>query len=157
MKKHVLIAVAALAAGGVIAHLHVAAQSYRAIVRVEAPDGTIYTATLDPVAERQACGAASQRFLEPLANDCPQCRVVFARCRREGEGIPAFVHAREPGPDTPFLNMPGVRIRIDAPRDIARQNCEWMEQSVHRLGVVAARCVVAAPGRAEDASRPPSG
>ena len=154
---HILIVVLALAAGGVIAHLHVASQSYQAIVRVEGPDGTVYTATLDPVAERRACGAASHRFLKPLANDCPECRVIFARCRREGEGLPAFVHAAEPGPDTSFLDMPGVRIRIDAPQETARRNCEWMEESVHRLGVVDARCVAAAPAGTVDTTRPPSG
>ncbi len=145
MRAHILIAVVALAVGGVIAHLYVAAQSYQAIVRVEAPDGTVYTAMLDPVAERRACGVASQRFLEPLANDCPQCRVVFARCQREDEERPAFAQTGGSGPQSPFLNMPGVRIRIDAPQEIARRNCEWMAQSMHGLGVASARCVAAAP------------
>lgn len=144
MRKHILITVVALAAGGVIADLHVASQSYQAIVRIEGPDGAVYTAMLDPVPQRRACGVASQRFLEPLAADCPQCRVVFARCRREGEGVPAFLHASDPGTETPFLNMPGVRIRIDAPEETARRNCEWMAESVHRLGVTSARCVTAA-------------
>lgn len=142
MTRHVLIAVVALLAGGVIAHFHVAAQTYRPIVRVEAPDGVTYTAVLDAMHDRPACGAASLRFVTPLKADCPDCRVVFARCRREGEGLPTS--ATDTGKGGTLVRMPGVNIRIDAPNEKARSTCEWMAESVHRLGVQGARCVTAA-------------
>ncbi len=142
MIKHVIIAAVALLAGGVIAHFHVAAQSYRPIVRVQAPDGVTYTAVLDAKHERPACGAASERFLTPFKADCPDCRVVFARCRREGDGLPAV--ASDMAKEGPLVLMPGVSMRIDAPEEKARSTCQWVAESVHRLGVPGARCVTSA-------------
>ena len=138
MRKHILIAAVALAFGGVIAHFHVAAQSYQPVLRVLAPDGVTYTAVLDAVHERPACGAASQRFLQPFAADCPECRVVFARCQREGEDLPELV-----GASGSLVQMPGVTMRIDAPPETARRTCEWIAETVHRLGVPGAQCVSA--------------
>ncbi len=144
MTKHVLISVLALLAGGIIARFYVAAQSYRPIVQVESPDGVVYTAVLATVHERRACGAASQRFVQSSTVDCPECRIVFARCLREDEDPPAFAPAPDRSRDALRVEMPGVIVRIDAPRETARHTCEWIAERVHTLGVPSARCVAGA-------------
>lgn len=146
MIRHVLFAVAALLAGGVIAHYHVEAQSYQPMMRVVTPDAVSYTVVLDAVRERRACGVASEQFIATIKADCPECRVAFARCRREGEGLPAVAWEREDaGEGHSVVSMPGVSIRIDASADTARRTCEWVVESVNRLGVQSARCLAAAP------------
>lgn len=145
MIRHVLFAVAALLVGGVIAHYHVAAQSYQPMVRVETPDGVSYTAVLDTVHERPACGVASERFVAPIKADCPECRVVFARCRREAEGLPALANELATAEGRSLVSMPGISISIEASPEAARRTCQWIVESVHRLGVQSARCVAAAP------------
>jgi hypothetical protein len=138
--KHVLIAAAVLLAGGVIAHFHVAAQSYQPMMRVVTPDGVAYTVVLDAVQERRACGVASEQFVATIKADCPECRVAFARCRREGEGLPAVAAELPSGREHSLVSMPGLSIRIDAPTAEARRTCEWIAESVTSLGVPAARC-----------------
>lgn len=145
MTKHIFIAVAVLLLGGVIAEMHVATQSYQPIVRVESPDGVTYTAVLDTRRERPACGVASQRFVEPIRATCPECRIVFARCRREGEGLPAL--AGELGAEEPYslVRMPGVSIAIEGSPDNVRRTCEMIASGAQKLGVQSARCAATAP------------
>ena len=64
--KQAIIAALLIAAGAVLAHLHVVAQTYHPVVRLAAPDGLTYTALQDPTSERQACGEANERFIVPL-------------------------------------------------------------------------------------------
>ncbi len=136
MKKHVAITIAVLLLGGVIAHFHVAAQSYYPVVRVAAGNFS-YTAVLDAVHERKGCGEASARFLMPVKTGCPQCEVVFARCARD---LDEFIL-----PTYSVVQVPGVRISIEASRDVAKQACELMASNVTRLGVQGARCTASLP------------
>lgn len=145
MKKHILIVVAVLALGGLIAQMHVATQSYQPVVRVQGPAGLSYTAVLDARRERTACGVASQQFIAPLKLDCPECRIIYARCRREGEGLPALAEQLHGGPGHSLVSMPGVTITIDGTPDLTSRTCEQIASSVQRWGIEGARCVAAAP------------
>ena len=145
MIKHVLFAGVALLVGGVIAHFHVAAQSYQPMMRVVTPDGVSYTVVLDTVHQRRACGVASEQFVATIKADCPECRVAFARCRREGEGLPAVAAELAMGNAESRVSMPGLSISIEASPEDARRNCQWIAENVQRLGVHSARCLAAAP------------
>ena len=145
MRKHILITVAVLAAGAVIAQIHVETLSYQPIVRVEMPDGVSYTAVLDSTPERPACGIASRKFITPLKADCPECRIVYARCQREGQAPPAVAELLEKGEAHSLVSMPGVSITIEGTRDAARRSCEFIAESVQRLGVESARCESTTP------------
>ena len=140
MRKQVLIAAAALGLGGLIAQLYVATQTYRPVVRVEGPDGVAYTAILSATRERPDCGAASERFLEPIRAACPECRIAFARCVRQGDGLAASVMEGAKGPHA-VVRMPGVSIAIDGAGDAERRDCELIANGVQRLGVPGARCI----------------
>ena len=146
MRKHVLVVVAVLAVGGLIAQIHVAAQSYQPIVRVVSPDGVVYTAVLATMHERPACGVASQRFIEPIQANCPECKIVFARCRRQGEGMPAVASESEARQAYSLVDMPGLSIAIEGSADSVRRTCEMIANGAHELGVQSARCVGADTG-----------
>ena len=136
MRKHILVVVAALLLGGTIAHFHVAAQTYYPVIRVSAPGAVTYTAVLDAVPERKRCGEASHRFVEPFKVECPECRIVLARCSRDLEGL-------EPPADR-AVYMPGVRIVIEGGAPAAQLACELIAGDVVKLGVSSARCVAIA-------------
>src|SRR5207253_2436134 len=85
--KNAAIALAMIAAGGVLAYMHVASQVYYPVVRIASPDGVSYTALMDPTDDRRDCGAANERFLGPVKDQCKECKVVFARCERKSEAI----------------------------------------------------------------------
>jgi len=136
MRKHLVIAVATLLLGGVIAHFHVAAQTYYPVIRVSAPGAITYTAVLDAVPERRRCAEASHRFVEPVKAECPACRIVLVRCTRELEEL------EPPGDRTVY--MPGARIVIEGGTGAAQRACELIASNVLKLGGARARCVATA-------------
>ena len=56
--KQAIIAMVLIGAGALLAHLHVASQTYHPVVRLTSSDGLVYTTVQDEVGERRACGAA---------------------------------------------------------------------------------------------------
>ena len=93
--RQVVIAVVLVAVGVVsawLAHIHVLSQTYHPVVRLHSPDGLTYIAVQDAKQERQACGAANDRFLRPVKKGCKGCEVVTARCERELEGVELAVY-----------------------------------------------------------------
>ena len=75
------------AAGAVLATYHVRNQHYYPVTRLASADGYAFLVVQDRVDTREACGAANDRFVEPLKATCPQCRIVYARCERELQGL----------------------------------------------------------------------
>ena len=146
MIKHILIVVAALAVGGAIAQMYVPTQSYQPVVRIEAPNGITYTAILDRVQKRPACGVASQRFVGPILADCPECRIVLARCQRTGQKLPGLASELGTGEQYSLVRMPGVSIAIEGSPNEAQYTCELIANSVQNLGVKSAQCVGTASG-----------
>jgi hypothetical protein len=123
-----------------LAHLHVEAQSYHPVVQLSSPDGLTYTAVQEPKHERQACGAANDRFLGPVKQNCKGCQVVLARCERELEGFElALSEGRQMREH--IVQGPGVRMAITGPERTARASCEQIADQMVRSGLRSAACV----------------
>jgi hypothetical protein len=137
--RHAVVAAVLIAVSAVLAHLHVVSQTYHPVVQLSSPDGLVYTAVQDPRHERQACGAANDRFLAPVKKDCEQCRVVLARCERELGGLEMAVH-EQPGIAHHVVTAPGVRLAISGPDASARASCEQIASQMVRSGLRSAAC-----------------
>jgi hypothetical protein len=122
-----------------LAHLHVVSQAYLPVVQLASPDGLVYTAVQDSKHERQECGAANDRFLAPVKQQCKDCRVVLARCERElgGEEL-ALYERRQVGH---VVTGPGVRLTITGPVETAKASCEQIASQMVRSGLRSAACV----------------
>ena len=138
--KQAIIAIVLIAAGAVLAHLHVASQTYHPVVRLVSPEGLTFTAVQDPVHERQACGAANDRFLRPMKAGCKQCRVLFARCERELAGMELALLNGGPIPFHRVIS-PGSRLAIAGPVKAAKAVCETVAGNLVKNGWRSAACV----------------
>jgi hypothetical protein len=138
--KQALIALVLIAAGAWLAHLHVASQTYRPVVRLASPDGLTYTTVQDEVSERRACGTANDRFLGPIKELCKQCQVVFARCERKLEGLELALAENAPVPHYQVF-APGLRMAIAGPAPAAKASCEFIAADMTRRGLRSAACV----------------
>lgn len=139
--KRVIFALLFGLAAVALAHMHGSAQRYRPMVEVSAPAGITFIAVQDATAERQACGDANDRFLEPVKAGCTECKVIAARCervldeegeraRREGEAMPGYV-----------VVAPGLRLGIAGPQASAKANCEYIAADMAKRGMRSAACV----------------
>ncbi|TMH80933.1 MAG: hypothetical protein E6H47_15760, partial [Betaproteobacteria bacterium] len=108
-----------VAAGSVLAYMHVASQVYYPVVRIASPDGVSYTALMDPTDDRRDCGAANERFLGPVKSQCQDCKVVFARCERKSEAIDLAIHHGEPV-RLHWVVLSGLRIAVVGPEETAK-------------------------------------
>jgi len=140
--KQTLIAIVLIAAAAVVAHYHVAAQRYFPIVHISSSDGLSYLAVMDPTPERQACGAANDRYLKPIKQLCRDCRIDYARCERALEGLEAQIHDGKPVPH-PAIDAPGFRMAIVGEADMAQKTCAYIAAGMVKQGVRAAACVAA--------------
>jgi hypothetical protein len=138
--RHVVIAAVLIAVSVWLAHLHVVSQTYHPVVQLSSPDGLVYTAVQDARHERQACGAANDRFLEPVKRDCKQCKVVLARCERELEGLELAVYERRQIAQH-VVTGPGVRMAIAGPEATAKASCQQIAEQMVRSGLRSAACV----------------
>lgn len=131
----VLIAVSAW-----LAHLHVVSQSYHPVVRLASPDGLVYTAVQDAKHERRECGAANERFLQPVKKTCKDCQVEIARCERHLEGFELDIYERRKTSEYVVFG-PGVRMAIAGPARKAQASCEQIASQMVRSGLRSAACV----------------
>lgn len=115
-------------------------QSYYPVVRLSSPDGLTYIAVQDALQERQACGAANERFLRPVKRGCKACQVIVARCERHLEGLELAVHEHRSIPYH-LVSGPGVRMAIEGPEAAARASCEQIASEMVRGGLQLAACV----------------
>ena len=135
--KQLLIAVVLVGVASALAHLHVVAQMYYPVVRVESPEGVVFTAVHEPTSERAACALANGEFLAPFKDLCQECKVVAARCERQLESFEAAITSHE-GIPHPLVFAPGVRLAIAGPGDVARAMCDEIARTSPRSDV---RCV----------------
>lgn len=138
--RNIAVAVVLVVVSAWLAHLHVVSQSYHPVVRLASPDGLVYTAVQDARQERQACGAANDRFLGPVKRTCKDCKVVIARCERQLEGFELAVHERRQLPHH-VVHGPGLRMAIAGPPQHAKASCEHIVGHMLRSGVRSAACV----------------
>ena len=138
--KQAVIAAVLIGASVGLAHLHVVSQTYHPVVQLSSPDGLVYTAVQDPKHERQACGAANDRFLAPVKKECKQCKVVVARCERELEGLELAVYERRQIAQH-VVTGPGVRMAIAGPDAMANASCQQIAEQMVPSGLRSAACV----------------
>jgi hypothetical protein len=138
--RHAVVAAILIGVSVLLAHLHVVSQSYQPVVQLASPDGLVYTAVQDSKHERQECGAANDRFLAPVKEQCKQCRVVLARCEREVDGGEelALYERRQVAH---VVTGPGVRLTITGPDATAKASCEQIASQMVRSGLRSAACV----------------
>jgi hypothetical protein len=139
----VAVALVLIAIASALAHMHVQSQIYHPVVRLSSPDGLLYTAVQDPVAERRACGAANDRFLVPIKGACKACQVVYARCERKLEGLELALYHGAPIAQHRVIG-PGLRMAIDGPAQTAKAACDYLAADLTKRGVRSAACVVPA-------------
>jgi len=139
--KQAIIALLIIAAGSVLAHLHVVSQSYYPSVRIASPDGLTYIALQSVTHERRACGAANERFLGPLKAQCKACKITSARCERAIEGEVEL--ALDAGKPLAYYSVvaPGVRMAITGPQEMAKLSCELIVSDMVKRGLRSAACV----------------
>lgn len=140
----VLVAVGVISAW--LAHIHVLSQTYHPVVHLHSPDGLTYIAVQDARQERQACGAANDRFLRPVKRGCKGCEVVAARCERALEGVELAVYE---GRHLAYhlVSGPGVRMAIQGPPAVAKASCEQIASQMVRDGLRVATCLSPAAAR----------
>ena len=138
--RHIVVAAVLIGVSVWLAHLHVVSQSYFPVVRLASPDGLVYTAVQEAKHERQACGAANDRFLAPLRETCKDCKIVLARCERELEGMELALSEHRAVP-LPVVSGPGVRMAISGPGAPAKASCEQIATQMVRNGLRSAACV----------------
>ena len=144
MKKGIIAALL-IAAGAVLAHMHVVAQTYYPVVHVTTPEGLKYTAVFDPTAERRACGAKNDRFVAPFKAMCKECEVVLARCERELDGLERAINEDK---NIPYhrVHAPGLRVAISGPADMAKLGCDTIARGLAAQGMRSVSCVYPAEG-----------
>lgn len=138
MKQGVTILVL-LVLGSILAHYHVANQSYYPVSKLTSAEGFTFVMVQDRTARREDCGKANDRFLEPIKARCQMCDVVFARCERElgslefallsGDAVPMHV-----------VVAPGMRLAMEGPKERVRQECEQLAAILVQSGQKAAIC-----------------
>ena len=139
MKKVVLILVL-LAAGTILAHYHVANQSYYPVSKLTSAEGFSFVVVQDRTARREECGEANDRFLGPIKARCKMCDVEYARCERELSGFEFQLLSGDAVP-MHVVVAPGMRMAMDGPKERVRRECEQLAASLVRAGFKAASCV----------------
>lgn len=137
---YAILALAAFATVAVLAHVHVASQTYHPVVKISSPEGLVVTVVQDPVAERAACGEANRRFLKPLRERCKPCEVIYARCERRLEGLELAVLTNQQVPYYQVVAGP-ARLIVSGPKNSEREACELIANDVVKLGILSAACV----------------
>jgi hypothetical protein len=138
MKKALLLLVL-LGAGALLARYHVANQYYYPVTQLASSDGYTFHLVQDRVDTRSACGEANDRFLAPVKARCPNCRVVYARCERELQGLELKLLMGEPVP-VHVVVARGLRLAVDGQPESVRRDCEEMAVAIVRAGAGSAAC-----------------
>ena len=138
--KQALVILVLLAVGSVLAHYHVANQSYYPVSKLASADGYTFHMVQDRRAQRNACGEANERFLAPIKARCLQCEVVYARCERELQGVELALLMGDPMP-MHVVVAPGLRLAMEGPKERVRQECEQLATELVKGGAPSAACV----------------
>jgi hypothetical protein len=138
--KQAIVIVALLAVGSVLAHYHVANQSYFPVSKLSSRDGYTFHMVQDRTARRGDCGKANDRFLEPVKAHCDRCQVEYARCERELTGLELALLMGDPVPMHVVI-APGLRLSMEGPGERVRRDCEQMATDLVRHGTKSAACV----------------
>ena len=138
--KQAIVLLVLLAVGSVLAHYHVANQSYYPVSKLASADGYTFHMVQDRRAQRNACGQANDRFLGPIKARCLQCGVLYARCERELQGVELALLMGDPMPMHVVI-APGLRLAMQGPRERVREQCEQLAADLVKGGARTASCV----------------
>ncbi len=138
--KQAIVILILLAVGSVLAHFHVANQSYYPVSKLVSAEGYTFHMVQDKTAQRSACGQANDRFLGPIKQRCLQCDVVYARCERELHGVELALLKGDTMP-MHVVVAPGLRLAMEGPKERVRQECEQMATAMVKGGARTAACV----------------
>ena len=138
--KQAIVILVLLAVGSVLAHFHVANQSYYPVSKLSSADGYTFHMVQDRRAQRNACGQANDRFLAPIKARCLQCQVVYARCERELQGVELALLMGDPMPMHVVI-APGLRLAMEGPKERVREQCEQFATDLVKGGARTAACV----------------
>ena len=133
-RASVVLIVALLAIGSVIAHFWVRTLHYYPTARIETPDGYAFTVLQDVRASRDECGDANDRFLSPLDRICEKCRVVYARCLTKLEGVEQTLAVEDP-PPLYMVRAPGLRMAVTGPLARLRKVCVDIATGLVKTGI----------------------
>lgn len=138
--KQAIVILALLAVGSVLAHYHVANQSYYPVSKLASADGYTFHMVQDRRAQRNACGEANDRFLGPIKARCLQCDVLYARCERELQGVELALLMGDPMPMYVVV-APGLRMAMQGPKERVREQCQQFAADLVKGGASSAACV----------------
>jgi len=138
--KQAIVILVLLAVGSVLAHYHVANQSYYPVSKLASADGYTFHMVQDRRAQRNACGEANERFLGPIKARCLQCQVLYARCERELQGVELALLMGDPMPMHVVI-APGLRLAMEGPKERVREQCEQFATDLVKGGARTATCV----------------
>jgi hypothetical protein len=138
--KQAIVILVLLAVGSVLAHFHVANQSYYPVSKLASADGYTFHMVQDRRAQRNACGEANDRFLGPIKARCLQCDVLYARCERELQGVELALLMGDPMPMHVVI-APGLRLAMEGPKERVREQCEQFATDLVKGGASSAACV----------------
>lgn len=133
MKQLLLTSVLAIALV-VLAQMYVDGQTYTPVVRLASPDGMTFTTVQDTTSERTACGAANDRFLQPIKQSCKDCEIVFARCERDYADVQSAL-SDIAGVPHHQVRAPGIRVHITGPEAPAKFTCEYIAHDMAKRGL----------------------
>lgn len=136
----ILLMLALLGVGAVLASYHVANQHYYPVSKLASSDGYTFTLVQNRVQARGDCGAANDRVIDPLKKTCPQCEVVYARCERELRGLELALLMGDPVPYY-VVTAPNLRLVVEGPAHTLQRDCEYIAERIVKAGVRAAACV----------------
>lgn len=131
-------------AGSVLAQMYVASQTYHPVVKLTSPDGLTFNVVQDAPGPRDSCGNANYRFLDPIKKHCSRCKVLYARCERELDGLEYALSTGEPLPEYLVVGA-GLHIAVRGPPDKVKQACEQIASDMVHGGLQAAACVYPRP------------
>jgi hypothetical protein len=137
--KQAIVILVLLVLGSVLAHYHVANQSYYPVSKLKSADGYTFVMVQDRTAQRSECGTANDRFLKPVKARCVACDVVYARCERELQGLEFALLAGDAVP-MHVVVAPGMRLAMEGPKERVRRECEQMAAMLVKAGYKSAAC-----------------
>ena len=137
--KQALVILVLLVLGSVLAHYHVANQSYYPVSKLTSAEGYTFVMVQDRTPQRSECGKANDRFLEPIKVRCVMCEVVYARCERQLQDLEFALLAGDAVP-MHVVVAPGMRLAMDGPKERVRLECEQMAAMLVAAGHKSAAC-----------------
>jgi hypothetical protein len=138
--KQAIVILILLVVGSLLAHYHVANQSYYPVSKLTSAEGYTFVMVQDRTAERSACGKANDRFLESVKARCVACDVIYARCERELQGLEFALLMGDAVP-MHVVVAPGMRLAMEGPKERVRRECEQMAAMLVQRGLGTAACV----------------